>query len=138
MSFEETHPTGQNNIKIVKFNKRKNNYLYIYEPQTRKVGYSSMGSYDLEYCKKNWFKVYQEYVDKGNFIIQNSATPNLKNGHIYMLEQYYDNVDKDALPHCLTIDMSYPPDIFSFDFSSIVDNNRKAKNIFQYIRNDAG
>ena len=24
-----------------------------------------MGSYDLEYCKKNWFKVYQEYVDKG-------------------------------------------------------------------------
>ena len=65
MSFEETHPTGQNNIKIVKFSKRKNYYLYIYEPQTRKVGYSSMGSYDLEYCKKNWFKVYQEYVDKG-------------------------------------------------------------------------
>ena len=65
MSFEETHPTGQTNIKIVKFSKRKNYYLYIYEPQTRKVGYSSMGSYDLEYCKKNWFKVYQEYVDKG-------------------------------------------------------------------------
>ena len=65
MSFEETYETGQANIKIVKFARRNNYYLYVYDGATRKVGYASMGSSDLEYCKSNWFKTYDTYVRKG-------------------------------------------------------------------------
>ena len=65
MSFEETHSTGQSHLKIVKFKSRKNYYLYIYDSDTRKVSYTSLGSNDLEYCKSNWFKSYEKYVRKG-------------------------------------------------------------------------
>ena len=58
MSFEVTYETGQKNIKIVKFKRRKSFYLYIYDSETRKVSYTSLGSDDLEYCQSNWFKSY--------------------------------------------------------------------------------
>ena len=65
MSFDETHETGQKNIKIVKFKRRKNYYLYIYDGDTRKVSYTSLGSPDIEYCQSNWFKSYEKFVKKG-------------------------------------------------------------------------
>ena len=65
MSFEETYETGQSNIKIVKFKRRKNFYLYIYDSDTRKVSYTSLGSSDIEYCQSNWFKSYEKFVKKG-------------------------------------------------------------------------
>ena len=81
MSFEETYETGQANIKIVKFARRNNYYLYVYDGATRKVGYASMGSSDLEYCKSNWFKTYDTYVRKGGSakqIMKTSLTRKLK------------------------------------------------------------
>jgi hypothetical protein len=65
MSFEETHETGQKNIKIVKFKRRNNYYLYIYDSDTRKVSYTSLGSSEIEYCQSNWFKSYEKFVKKG-------------------------------------------------------------------------
>ena len=65
MSFEVTYETGQKNIKIVKFKRRKSFYLYIYDSDTRKVSYTSLGSDDLEYCQSHWFKSYEKYIKKG-------------------------------------------------------------------------
>ena len=65
MSFVETYETGQKNLKIVKFKRRKSYYLYIYDSETRKVSYTSLGSNDLEYCQSHWFKSYEKYIKKG-------------------------------------------------------------------------
>ena len=65
MSFLETHPTGQDNIKIVKFSQRKNYYLSVYTPVTRKYGYASLGSDDLELCKRTWLDTYASYIRRG-------------------------------------------------------------------------
>ena len=70
MAFVEKHETGQKNLKIVKFDKRKGYYLYIYDSETKKVSYSAIGSEDLEYCKKSWFATYQKYVEKGGSTIK--------------------------------------------------------------------
>ena len=70
MAFVEKHETGQKNLKIVKFDKRKGYYLYIYDSETKKVSYSAIGSEDLEYCKESWFATYQKYVEKGGSTIK--------------------------------------------------------------------
>ena len=74
MAFLEKIDTGQTHISIVKFDKRRNYYLYIYDPTTRKVGYASLGSTDLEWVKNNWFKTYSEYVRKGGSSIRQKRT----------------------------------------------------------------
>ena len=74
MAFLEKIDTGQTNISIVKFDKRKNYYLYVYDPKTRKVGYASLQTTDLEYCRQNWFKTYAEYVQKGGSSIRQKRT----------------------------------------------------------------
>ena len=65
MGYSESYDTGQTNIKIVKLDNRKNYYLYIYDSNTRKVGYASLGTANLDDCKKNWFQTYANYVKKG-------------------------------------------------------------------------
>ena len=70
MAFVEKHETGQKNLKIVKFDKRKGYYLYIYDSETKKVSYSAIGSEDLQYCKESWFATYQKYVEKGGSTIK--------------------------------------------------------------------
>ena len=70
MAFIEKHETGQKNLKIVKFDKRKGYYLYIYDSETKKVSYSAIGSEDLQYCKESWFATYQKYVEKGGSTIK--------------------------------------------------------------------
>ena len=65
MGYSESYDTGQTNIKIVKLDNRKNYYLYIYDSNTRKVGYASLGTANLDDCKKNWFQTYATYVKKG-------------------------------------------------------------------------
>ena len=57
MAFAETYETGQENIKIVKFSQRKNYYLYVYDGVTRKVGYASLGSANLDECKKGCLNI---------------------------------------------------------------------------------
>lgn len=74
MSFDETHETGQSNLKIVKFSRRKNYYLYVYDSDTKKVSYASLGSSELEYCLKNWFKTYEKFVKRGGSLVKIKRT----------------------------------------------------------------
>ena len=65
MKLAEKHDTGQEGIKIVKFEKRNSYYLYIYDPETRKVSTPSLNSEDLDWCKRNWFQTYASFQKKG-------------------------------------------------------------------------
>ena len=96
MSFEETYETGQQNIKIVKFNKRNNLYLYIYDSETRKVSYTSLGSPDIEYCKSNWFKSYEKYVKKGGSPTKVRKT-SLKNKYKEFIDFQLGRVDRNEI-----------------------------------------
>ena len=64
-SFLEKHETGQSGIKVVKFARRKNYYLYVYDKVTKKVSYQSLDSEDLDWCMKNWFQGYNQFIQKG-------------------------------------------------------------------------
>ena len=65
MKLAEKHETGQEGIKIVKFEKRNSYYLYIYDPETRKVSTPSLNSEDLGWCQRNWFQTYASFQKKG-------------------------------------------------------------------------
>ena len=90
MAFAETYETGQENIKIVKFSQRKNYYLYVYDGVTRKVGYASLGSANLDECKKGWLKTYADYIKRGGSITHVKKTaiiPKLKEYIDYQYER---------------------------------------------------
>ena len=85
MSFEEIHPTGQDNIKIVKFSQRRNYYLSVYTPVRRHYGYASLGSADLDLCKRNWLDTYATYIRRGG-----SKTKVMKTFITKKLKEYID------------------------------------------------
>ena len=96
MSFEETYETGQKNIKIVKFKRRNNFYLYIYDGDTRKVSYTSLGSSDLEYCQSNWFKSYEKFVKKGGSPTKIRKT-SIKNKYKEFIDFQLGRVDRNEI-----------------------------------------
>ena len=49
----------------MKFSQRKNYFLYVYNPDTRKVGYASLGSAELDRCKERWLDTYAAYIRRG-------------------------------------------------------------------------
>jgi|TARA_R100000030_G_C3253144_1_gene123544 site-specific recombinase XerD len=96
MGFEETYETGQKNIKIVKFTKRNNLYLYIYDSDTRKVSYTSLGSPDIDYCKSNWFKSYEKFVKKGGSPTKVKKT-SLKTKYKEFIDHQLGRVDRNEI-----------------------------------------
>ena len=65
VKLAEKHDTGQEGIKIIKFEKRNSYYLYIYDPETRKVSTPSLNSENLDWCQRNWFQTYASFQKKG-------------------------------------------------------------------------